>query len=79
MCLTSLFSTPSANSVVSAPPPPSDPTRAGEENRSSVNSSLEEQRRRRGTASTFLTGGLGDSSFGSNVQAPRVTALGKAA
>jgi hypothetical protein len=63
-------------SITAAPVPPA-PMRADEENKAAVNESLEEIRRRRGIASTNVTGGLGDSSFGSSVSKPSVTALGQ--
>jgi hypothetical protein len=63
--------------TISAPPVPPAPMRADEENKAAVNESLEDIRRRRGIASTVVTGGLGDSSYGANVSKPSVTALGQ--
>jgi hypothetical protein len=51
---------------VPASPPP--PTRADETNKAAVNSELDTIRRRKGSESTILTGGLGDSGYGANVQ-----------
>ena len=54
------------------PPPvpaaPPSPRRDDEANKANVNNELDLIRRRKGSQSTILTGGLGDSSFGSNVQ-----------
>ena len=74
----SLFSVPKSAGVVTAPPPAPVPNRADEENQQSVNSALEAEKRRKGASSTFLTGGLGDVGYGSSIQTPNVTALGKA-
>src|SRR5581483_2759812 len=52
--------------IIPAAPPP--PTTAMEQNQAAVTSSLDDIRRRPGTAATILTGGLGDSSYGTNVQ-----------
>lgn len=54
---------------VSAPPPPPTPVRADEQVKSAVNEQLDVLRRRRGREATQLTGGLGDTSYGSNTQA----------
>lgn len=63
--------------VMSAPPVAPAPSRGDEDNQRAVAQSLEDIQRRRGLASTVVTGGLGDSSYGSNVNKPRVTALGQ--
>jgi hypothetical protein len=82
MCIPGLFGGGSApksmptNTVANAPPIPSAPTTAAEENQGAVNDQLEQLRRRRGRAATQLTGGLGDTSYGTNVAKPSVTALG---
>lgn len=52
------------------PPAPPPPVRADEENRAGVNAALDDIRRRKGSASTYLTGGLGDPAFGTSIAKP---------
>lgn len=73
MCLSSLFPQPKPVTPTMPAPPPA-PSRADETNQAAVNQELNDIRRRRGSEATLLTGGLGDSSYGQNVQ--RKTALG---
>jgi hypothetical protein len=73
MCLSGLFPTPKPM-VATAPAPPPAPSRADETSQAAVNQELNDIRRRKGSEATLLTGGLGDSSYGQNVQ--RKTALG---
>ncbi len=54
----------------SPPPAPPPPRRADEENRGAVLNAIEDVRRRKGSASTYLTGGLGDPTFGGSVAKP---------
>lgn len=60
------------------PPPvpaaPAAPRRDDEVNKANVSNELDMIRRRKGSEATILTGGLGDSSYGTNV-APK-TLLG---
>jgi hypothetical protein len=52
--------------VIPAAPPM--PTTAAVQNQAAVTDTLTDLKRRQGTAATILTGGLGDSSYGTNVQ-----------
>lgn len=78
MCIAQLFGSPKAQSAtITAPAVAPAPSRADEENRNAVDEQMEALRRRRGRAATIVTGGLGDTSFGTNVERPQVTALGQ--
>jgi len=57
------------------PKPPPVPNRADDANQAAVQSSLKRARNQNGADQTQLTGGLGDSSFGQNVN--RATLLGQ--
>lgn len=50
------------------PAAPAMPTTAAVQNQAAVTDTLADLKRRQGSAATILTGGLGDSSYGTNVQ-----------
>jgi hypothetical protein len=60
-------STPKVEPPPPVPAAPAAPARSDETNKANVNNELDMIRRRKGSESTILTGGLGDSSYGSNV------------
>ncbi|MDQ0392190.1 hypothetical protein [Labrys monachus] len=67
------FSTPKPPPL---PPLPLPANRADDANQAAVNNTLRRVRSQNGNMQTQLTGGLGDSGFGQNVN--RVTLLGQA-
>lgn len=58
------------------PPVPPPPLRADEENRQAVQNQLGVLSNRQGKQSTYLTGGLGDPGFGTNIKGVKL--LGQA-
>jgi len=65
-----------SSSVPKPPPPPPLPNRADDANQAAVAAAIKKTRNN-GNSQTQLTGGLGDAGFGSSVNAPNVTSLGR--